>query len=832
MKNTKLLARARINTILSAVYEYPLTILEAPMGYGKTTAVKKFIESENLKPFWFTFPDFKNSEVVFWNKFTDEIIKIEAQAGLALKSLGLPDDAPQMEKVLLTLADISFGEKFLMVLDDYHLSSDIRLNKLILRLAQEELDHLHILLITRDTTDIDFVELLSRGLCCIISRHHLKFTDFEIEDYCRMMHEGISDADLRRICEYTDGWISFIYIILLGLESGIPVGMSITMEELVEKALFSSYDKQTQDFLLKLSIMEIFTANQAEFVTRNENAKLILKKLNRENAFVFFDEKSSTYKIHSVLLDYLRLRQNFSIEESCELYGRLGDWYLKKQEFQTAYGYLNRAGQTERILSHLNIPENIRDVLIKFEGADEMFDSTPRDILFKYPLAYLLYIFHSIIQGKQNTILGWTERLDELQQYYEKQDDIDEPYRNRILGEILIVRKFTDFNHLPKMIASDKEIIKLLNGQNSYIALRKYVFTLGSPQYLYIYFRNAGSFKDLSDMLAEYVGFTEFSNGCGTGCDSLSLAEYALETGDFDTVETNSLLAIQKAETMSQISIIVCAKFCLIRLRIVQGRLAEAIELLSQLQLDMDKINRPLYNTAVDLCKGYIFASICHPKRIPSWLQIGDMTVANFYYQGIAYSYLVYGKAVMASKKYAKLEVLTRQFKKYFSLYNNRLGFIHNQIFEAVAKCNLYGIDTGTAVLEAALNEAWADRLIMPFVESAPHIIVMLQSIVQSNTNNKYVNHILTLCRKYEQTVQGLSSLPVHLSQREINILSLAAEGLSRKEIAAQLCISDETAKTHLKNVYQKLGVSSKILAVKVARDRGYLEMADMYPFI
>ena len=824
MKNIRFLKRTRINKILSVVYDYPLTILEAPMGYGKTTAVKNFIEAENLKSFWFTFPDLSNAEEAFWNRFTDEIIKIDAKAGLALKSSGLPSDAPQMEKVLQLLSGAISEKKFLMVLDDYQLARDIGLKKLIIQLAREELDGLHILLITRDTADIEFVELLSKGLCCILSRQHLKFTGPEITDYCRMMLDGITDEDLNKICEYTDGWISLIYIILLGLENGIPVGMSTTMEGMIEKTLFSPYSRDIQDFLLKLSFMEDFTAEQAEFVTENMNAKPILKKLNIENAFIYYDEKSRTYKIHTVFLDYLRLNQNLTVEEVCRLYSRLGVWYLGKQEFQTAYGYWNKAGQAEQVLSHMNNPQNIRDKLIKFDGADAMFDSTPRDVLFRYPLAYLLYIFHSVIQCKQNAVLGWKERLNELQLYYEQTDGIEENYRSSILGETLIVKKFTHFNHFIEMTASDKEIIRLLKGQNSCIMLRSYIFTYGSPQYLYVYFRNAGSFRDLSDMLAKYVEFTRFSNGCGTGSDSLALAEYALETGDFDNVEQNCLRAMEKAETMSQISIIACARFSLIRLRIIQGRISEALGLLEQVQRDAEKINLPFYNTTFDLCKGYIFASICQPERIPSWLQIGDMTAASLYYQGIAYNYLVHGKAVMASKNYLKLEALTGQYEKAFSVFSNRLGFIHNLIFKAVSLCNLSGTSTGAAALEAALNEARIDNIIMPFVESAPHIIEMLQLIVRGKPGDEYANRIFALCREYDLTIRKQSYHPVTLSQREIDILSLTADGLRRKEIAARLYISEETAKTHLKNIYQKLGASSKISAVKIAQDRGYLE--------
>jgi len=72
-----------------------------------------------------------------------------------------------------------------------------------------------------------------------------------------------------------------------------------------------------------------------------------------------------------------------------------------------------------------------------------------------------------------------------------------------------------------------------------------------------------------------------------------------------------------------------------------------------------------------------------------------------------------------------------------------------------------------------------------------------------------------------------MSYHPASLSQREIDILRLAAEGMSRKEIATRLYISEETTKTHFKNLYQKLGVSSKVSAIRIAQDRGYLAMIE-----
>lgn len=824
MKTIKLLNRNRLNKVLSVVFDYSLTILEAPMGYGKTTAVKEFIEAEKLKPFWFTFTDLSHSETAFWDQFTDEIERMEAQAGSALKALGLPSDAMQMERFLKILSNVVSDKIFLMVLDDYHLARSTGFQRLILQLAREELDGLHILLITRDTTDIDFVELLSKGLCCILSSQHLKFTDTEICAYCRMMLEGVTEEDLDQICQYTDGWISFIYILLLQLENGIPVGMSTTMEELIEKSLFAPYEKELQDFLLKLSVMEYFTADQAEYVTNHQNARLFLKKMIKENAFVIYDEKSKTYKIHSILLDYLRQKQNFPSDKIRSLYRRMGDWYLKKQDFQMAYEYWNHAGETELILSHMNNPQNIRNALMRFEGFDEIFLRLPRDILLQYPLAYLLHIFYSIIQGKKNTVLGWKERLDELQQYYEKPESADEAYRSRILGEILILCKLTHFNHLPEIMASDRDILRLLKGQHSCIMLQGYAFNFCSLQYLYLFFKDAGSFRGLSNTLSKWTDLIRICNGLGTGSDVLALAEYALETGDFEQAEQYLFQTIAKAETMSQIYIIASAKFSLMRLRIMQGRISDVLESLEQLQHDAERLNLPTYHTVIDLIRGYIFACLGQPEKIPPWLQNGDIGSTLIYHQGLSYSYLVYGKAVMASKKHAALEALTGQFREVFSVYGNRLGFIHNHIFEAAAKCHLYGTSTGAAVLETVLNEARPDGLVMPFVESAPHILDMLQHIVQNKPGDAYINHIFALCLQYKQVIQSLSYHPATLSQRETDILSLAAEGLSRKEMAAQMCISEQTAKTHLKNIYQKLGVSSRVSAIKIALNRGYLK--------
>jgi len=62
------------------------------------------------------------------------------------------------------------------------------------------------------------------------------------------------------------------------------------------------------------------------------------------------------------------------------------------------------------------------------------------------------------------------------------------------------------------------------------------------------------------------------------------------------------------------------------------------------------------------------------------------------------------------------------------------------------------------------------------------------------------------------------------LTQREIEILQLIANGMSNKVIAEKLCVSDNTVKYHLKNMMQKLGVQNRTEAVAHAIRLGLLD--------
>ena len=69
----------------------------------------------------------------------------------------------------------------------------------------------------------------------------------------------------------------------------------------------------------------------------------------------------------------------------------------------------------------------------------------------------------------------------------------------------------------------------------------------------------------------------------------------------------------------------------------------------------------------------------------------------------------------------------------------------------------------------------------------------------------------------------------VELTDRERQVLNLMAQGSRNKEIAAELAISEATARTHVENIVAKLGVNSRMEAVILAAQRGFIQLGSEF---
>ena len=73
--------------------------------------------------------------------------------------------------------------------------------------------------------------------------------------------------------------------------------------------------------------------------------------------------------------------------------------------------------------------------------------------------------------------------------------------------------------------------------------------------------------------------------------------------------------------------------------------------------------------------------------------------------------------------------------------------------------------------------------------------------------------------------IQRHRDMEVRLTEREREVLSVAAEGLTAREIASRLGVRERTVTTHLARIYGKLGVGSRLAAIRMATRAGLVSV-------
>jgi LuxR family maltose regulon positive regulatory protein len=139
-------------------------------------------------------------------------------------------------------------------------------------------------------------------------------------------------------------------------------------------------------------------------------------------------------------------------------------------------------------------------------------------------------------------------------------------------------------------------------------------------------------------------------------------------------------------------------------------------------------------------------------------------------------------------------------------------------------------INQALSALERALTLAEPEGFIRIFVDEGPPMACLLYEALNHGTAPDYVRRLLAAFPVVEPDQIDLaisqdqaSDLIEQLSERELEVLQLIAEGLSNPEIASRLYLSINTVKVHSRNIYSKLGVHNRTQAVARARALGIL---------
>jgi LuxR family maltose regulon positive regulatory protein len=138
-------------------------------------------------------------------------------------------------------------------------------------------------------------------------------------------------------------------------------------------------------------------------------------------------------------------------------------------------------------------------------------------------------------------------------------------------------------------------------------------------------------------------------------------------------------------------------------------------------------------------------------------------------------------------------------------------------------------IQDALQVLSRALSLAEPEGYMRTFLDEGEEMARLLYKSADRGYSPAYVGRLLAEFSDLSSTTPGTSDpaaeerLVEPLSERELQVLALVAEGLSNREIAGRLYISLSTVKGHIANIYGKLGVNNRTQAAARGRSLGIL---------
>ena len=247
-----------------------------------------------------------------------------------------------------------------------------------------------------------------------------------------------------------------------------------------------------------------------------------------------------------------------------------------------------------------------------------------------------------------------------------------------------------------------------------------------------------------------------------------------------------------------------------------QGRLSDALDAFRSAEKMQVSLSGEHALTA-DLSMRIVFAQV----------RLGDPQEAEETLQGIARDGLVRAEARIpaAAVELARerpepaIELLAPVVDQEAPALNRRWAVVHALLFDALARAQLGDARAREESLERALDLSEPEGLILPFA-TAPVEELLCEHPGHRTAHATFIAEILDVLAGGSPRRRGDHEPPLdELSEAELRVVRFLPTNLKAPEIAAELFVSTNTVRTHLRHIYAKLGTHGRAEAVKRARE-------------
>ena len=357
-----LVARSRLSHSLTRGAQAKLTLVLAPAGFGKTTALAAWLAQldQQRAVAWLSLEENDRQPASFWTYVVTAVHGAAPSVGASVLPL-LQAAQPPIESVLVTvLNDLGrLPQDLFLVLDDYHLADGPEVAAGMAFLLEHLPPQVHVVLSSRVDPDLPLGRLRARGELVEVRAADLRFTHDEVSAYLNDTSGlNLTGRDIAVLEERTEGWIAALQLAALSMRGRRDVAAFIDgfagddryiVDYLVEEVLARQPD-DVRNFLVQTAILDRLTGPLCDAVTGRRGGKAMLTALDRANLFVVpLDDQRRWYRYHHLFADVLRTHlPEEHPDQVAELHRRASHWYDEAGEPSPAVRHALACGDVDR----------------------------------------------------------------------------------------------------------------------------------------------------------------------------------------------------------------------------------------------------------------------------------------------------------------------------------------------------------------------------------------------------------------------------------------------------------------------------------------------------